>query len=95
MKNKTKQHRLSAEAQEVVKHWASLTGWSESGTASWFIINTSKVMGDARNSALAKEELDAQVRVASVEKLAAKKLATAELGLRDIQTKRAGARRAK
>ena len=73
MKNQTtKQHRLNTGAQKVVTDWASLTGWSESRTASWFIINCGAAMSDHLSGRQAKLELDAAVKKHIVEAKAAK-----------------------
>lgn len=55
---KTKQHRLNATAQIVVATWASLTGKSESATASWLIENAIPAMTDRIAGALAFKELE-------------------------------------
>lgn len=82
MKNQTtKQHRLNTGAQKVVTDWAGLTGWSESRTASWFIITTEAALRDRLSAEQARRELSLTVERHVVEKKARKLMEQANLKL--------------
>ena len=89
MKNQTtKQHRLNTGAQKVVTDWASLTGWSESRTASWFIITTEAALRDRLCAEQARAELNLTVEKHVVEKKARKLMAQANLKLSTMFARR-------
>lgn len=88
MKKQTKQHRLNTGAQKVVTDWSILTGWSESRTASWFIITTEAALRDRLSAEQARAELNLTVEKHIVEKKAKKLMEQADLKLSTMCAKR-------
>jgi hypothetical protein len=56
---KPKQHRLNAAAQSRVEALAKRTGWSESGAASFLIVNAELVINDKLETMRIRKEIAA------------------------------------